>query len=98
MKNKKNQNLMTQHSGKGIYKIDRAFLQSVGINADNVDPRTIKIYNNGGYPLNESQLESTDNLKEIALFSVGEDDGVFNQTVYILFYGRSVDFWEYDKK
>ncbi|MDX9924391.1 MAG: type IX secretion system sortase PorU [Ignavibacteriaceae bacterium] len=83
---------------EGIYKIDRAFLQSAGINPDNVDPRTIKIYNNGGYPLSESQLESTENLKEIALYSVGEDDGVFNQSDYILFYGRSVDFWEYDKK
>ncbi|MCK9279033.1 MAG: type IX secretion system sortase PorU [Melioribacteraceae bacterium] len=83
---------------EGIYKIDRAFLQSVGINPDNVDPRTIKIYNNGGYPLSESQLESTDNLKEIAIYAFGEEDGVFNQSDYILFYGRSVDFWEYDKK
>ncbi|MFA7287874.1 MAG: type IX secretion system sortase PorU [Melioribacteraceae bacterium] len=82
---------------EGIYKIDRTFLQSVGINPDNVDPRTIKIYNNGGYPLSESQLESTDNLKELAIYSVGEEDGVFNQSDYILFYGRSVDFWEYDK-
>ena len=35
----------------GIYKIDKNFLNSAGINTANIDPRTIKIYGNGGKEL-----------------------------------------------
>ncbi|MCK7524870.1 MAG: hypothetical protein MZV64_48320 [Ignavibacteriales bacterium] len=33
---------------EGIYKISKANLNLYGIDANTVDPRTIKIYNNGG--------------------------------------------------
>ena len=35
----------------GIFKIDKNFLNSAGINTSNIDPRTIKIYGNGGREL-----------------------------------------------
>lgn len=82
---------------EGIYKIDRNQLASLGIDAASVDPRTIKIYNNGGYQLNDSVTASrpTD-LVENAILVVGEEDGSFDQNDYILFYGRGTDFFEYD--
>ena len=82
---------------EGIYKIDRTFLQNLGINVDNVDPRTIKIFGYGGYSLPESFLSESNNqgFQETAILISGESDGQFNTNDYILFYGRSTEFWEY---
>ncbi|MBL4904485.1 MAG: hypothetical protein JKZ00_00285, partial [Flavobacteriaceae bacterium] len=32
----------------GVFRIDRALLQKMGINTSNIDPRNIRIYGNGG--------------------------------------------------
>lgn len=77
----------------GVYKISKSFLQSLGFNI-NVDPRNIKIFGNGGrmLPLNNS-LPYSDDLVENAIQFVGEDDGVFDNNDYILFYAEGVDTW-----
>lgn len=77
----------------GVYKISKAFLQQLGFNV-NVDPRTIKIYGNGGrmLPLLNS-IPYPDDLIENAISFAGEQDGVFNDNDYILFYGEGVDNW-----
>ncbi len=83
---------------ESIYKIDRTFLQTIGIdvNAADFNPRTIKIYNNGGYPLPEDLSKSNNQgLMENAITVFGEDDGRFDTNDYILFYGRPQEFWEY---
>jgi len=83
---------------EGIYKISRDMLPSLGIDPETVDPRTIKIYNNGGYvlPISESIQRPTD-LVENNIYIFGAEDGKFDQSDYILFYGRGVNFWEYNK-
>jgi Peptidase family C25/Propeptide_C25/FlgD Ig-like domain len=82
---------------EGIYKIDRSFLSGLGITVDNIDPRTIKIYNNGGRYLSWTPSETRPvDLIENAIIVEGEDDGSFDSNDLILFYGRGVDFWEYD--
>ncbi|TXI68073.1 MAG: type IX secretion system sortase PorU [Flavobacterium sp.] len=77
----------------GVYKVSKAFLQSIGFNV-NVDPRNIKIYGNGGrmLPL-ENTLPYPNDLEENAIQFVGEDDGVFDNSDYILFYAEGVDTW-----
>ncbi|MDP4116341.1 MAG: C25 family peptidase propeptide domain-containing protein, partial [Bacteroidota bacterium] len=81
---------------EGIYKIAKSDLAAYGLDA-NVDPRTIKIYNNSGKMLSESveKVVPTD-LVEVAIYISGESDGVFNDDDYILFYGRGTNFWEYN--
>ena len=77
----------------GIYRVSKSFLQSLGFNV-NVDPRNIKIYGNGGRML--PLLNDVDyplDIKENAIQFVGEDDGVFNDEDYILFYAEGVDTW-----
>ena len=78
----------------GIYKIDKNFLVRLGIPA-NVDPRTIKIYGQGGKML---PLKNSDNtvfdLPEIAIQISGESDGQFNDSDYILFYGIGTKGWD----
>ncbi|NWG29499.1 MAG: type IX secretion system sortase PorU [Ignavibacteriaceae bacterium] len=82
---------------EGIYKIDRAKLESFGFNVSSIDPRTIKIYNNGGKQLSEKVTTSRPiDLIENAIIIVGEEDGSFDQSDYILFYGRGSKFRDYD--
>ncbi|MGV7105252.1 type IX secretion system sortase PorU [Flavobacterium sp. U410] len=77
----------------GVYKITKSFLQSLGFDT-NVDPRNIKIFGNGGRML---QLQNVSDyvmdIKENAIQIIGEDDGVFNEEDYILFYAEGVDVW-----
>lgn len=82
---------------EGFYRITRQMLSSFGIDANTVDPRTIKIYNNGGRMLPEDAgLPRPVDLVENAIWVIGEEDGVFNENDYILFYGRGNTFWDYD--
>jgi hypothetical protein len=83
---------------EGIYSIKRSQLSDLGIDASSVDPRTIKIYNQGGKRLSWT-VEHSDptDLTEIAISVTGEDDGVFNENDQIIFYGRGTDFWEFDR-
>ncbi|MCL9770795.1 type IX secretion system sortase PorU [Flavobacterium sp. HXWNR69] len=77
----------------GVYKISKSFLQSLGFNV-NTDPRNIKIYGNGGkmLPLLNATYYPND-LEENAIQFIGEEDGVFDNTDYILFYAEGVDTW-----
>lgn len=82
---------------EGMYRITRSMLASYGIDANTVDPRTIKIYNNGGKTLPEGVTRPRpEDLVENAIIIVGEDDGRFDANDYILFYGRSYTFWDFD--
>ena len=82
---------------EGIYKIDKAKLESFGFNLSSIDPRTIKIYNNGGKQLSEKVTTPRPiDLVENAIIVFGENDGVFDPGDYILFYGRGSQFRDYD--
>jgi hypothetical protein len=82
---------------EGIYKITRQMLPSLGIDPNSVDPRTIKIYNNGGKMLPENVVEKRpDDFIENAILISGEEDGKFDDNDYILFYGRGSRFYEYN--
>lgn len=77
----------------GVYKISKSFLQSLGLNTA-VDPRTIKIYGNGGRMLpllNDTSYP--EDLEENAIRFIGEEDGAFDANDYILFYAEGVDQW-----
>ncbi|WP_298898626.1 type IX secretion system sortase PorU [uncultured Psychroserpens sp.] len=72
----------------GVFRLTKGFLNSIGVNT-NVDPRTIKVYGNGGamLPFQNSEFYPLD-LTENAIKFVGEEDGVFNNNDYILFYAE----------
>ncbi|MFT3687427.1 MAG: type IX secretion system sortase PorU [Phycisphaerales bacterium] len=82
----------------GVYKISKSFLSSLGLNT-NADPRKIKIYGNGGrmLPLKNSDDYPMD-LTENAIQFVGENDGVFDSSDYILFYAEGMDKWNNEYK
>jgi hypothetical protein len=83
----------------GMVKMDYDFLknQLKIANIDQIDPRTIKIYGNGGGMLPEGNAEKrADDLTENAIFVSGEEDGKFDASDFILFYGVGADKWFFD--
>jgi hypothetical protein len=84
-------------SKTGLHKIDYDFLKSMGINPDQIDPTTIKIFGNGFGMLPQYNLAARpDDLMENSIMVKGEGDGQFNQGDYILFYGKGPDTWTYN--
>ncbi len=81
----------------GVYKIDKTYLNSLGINTNNINPKNIHIYGNGGGMLPESNAAfKYDDLQENAIYIFGEDDGVFDDNDYLLFYGQGAHRWYLD--
>jgi hypothetical protein len=78
----------------GVHKIDKNFFNQLGINTSTLNPKKIKIYGSGGkmVPLNNSTPYPFD-LEENAIKVIGEDDGVFDNSDYVLFYGDGMDNW-----
>ncbi len=81
----------------GIYRMSYAFLKELGMDVDNIDPRTLKLYGMGGgmlpVLLNEEYPEK---LEEIRINVVGEEDGRFDNTDHILFYGEGPSRWQFN--
>jgi hypothetical protein len=71
----------------GVHKLNKSFLNSLGINTSSINPKNIKIYGHGGksLPLINSETLSND-LIENSIQVIGEDDSVFNNDDYILMY------------
>lgn len=77
----------------GLYKLDRNFLNNIGFPVNSIDPRTLKVYGNGGggmLPQSNAEERILD-LAENAIYAVGESDGSLDNGDYFLFYGRSPD-------
>lgn len=85
----------------GIFKITKQFLQQNGINPSNINPKNFRIYGNGGIMLPEFNQENYTSpgginyinlkysaLQENAIQVVGEEDGVWNDNDYALFYAQ----------
>lgn len=78
----------------GVYKIDKQFLESCGINTTNLNPNQIHIYGNGEGRLPELNSEyRTDDLAQNAVYVVGGEDDLLNNEDYILFYGWGPNRW-----
>lgn len=74
----------------GVHKIDAAFLKDAGIDISKLNPQNIRIFGNGGSLLPQANntpraKDLTENLIEI----IGENDGKFDASDYILFYAES---------
>ncbi len=73
----------------GVFKLSKQFLNDLGINTNELDPKKIRIFGNGGniLPYTNSinvPIDPTENAIKV----VGEEDGVFNDEDYVLFYGE----------
>ena len=74
----------------GVHRINKEFLNDLGMNTEGINPRNFKIYGNGGAPLPFLNEENTVfDLPENSIQVIGESDGSFDANDYILFYGIS---------
>lgn len=73
----------------GVFRLSKSFLSNLGINTNSIDPRTIKIFGQGGksLPLLNNEYYPLD-LVENAIYVSGEEDSKFDNNDYILFYGE----------
>ncbi|WP_166966195.1 type IX secretion system sortase PorU [Yeosuana marina] len=81
----------------GVFKLSKSFLKQLGVNVDKVNPRNIKLFGNGGdmIPYSNSISYPLD-IQENAIEFIGEEDGVFNNDDYILFYAKGPKGYQAD--
>ncbi len=86
-------------SKEGFYKITGQTLQDKNIPISEIDPSTIQLFNNGGKELSRDvTIAKDDELTETPILVVGGEDGRFDPSDYILFYGRSLTGKEFDSE
>ncbi len=74
---------------EGIYKLTGAKLFAHGINIHEINPATLRIYNNGGRELPEkNSVPRPDSLVENAIIVSDGNDSRFDSEDYILFYAN----------
>lgn len=78
----------------GVYKISKGFLKQLGLDVNNINPKKIHLYGNGGrmLPLANDTYYPND-MAENAIQIIGENDEKFDDNDYILFYGEGTDTW-----
>lgn len=81
-----------EFSNTGVYKLDYSKLIQIGLNPANFNPQNLHFYSIQGKELSETN--DSQNVIEVPIQVVGESDGVFDQTDYVLIYKQSVrDFY-----
>jgi hypothetical protein len=78
----------------GLYKIDFNFLESIGVDVSNLNPKHVHVFGNGDGKLPElNSLPRTDDLAQNSVQYFGASDNTFNQNDFILFYGFGPNRW-----
>ena len=82
----------------GIYKINKTFLSTMGIDLSKLDPSKIRIYGNGGKMLPEKNSDFRyDDLIENPIQLVMDTTPLFDNNDYILFYATGPTEWKKNK-
>ncbi|MBN2200532.1 type IX secretion system sortase PorU [bacterium] len=82
-------------SSDAVYSISGAYLKNAGIDIAAIDPATLKIFNNGGQALPLPVLDARpDSLVENPIRVIGAEDGRFDASDALLFYGRGPAGWQ----
>lgn len=83
-------------SDDGIYKISSDDLRNNGFDISSINPQNIRVHGNGGGMLPQANsAERAIDLVQNAILVVGEEDGRFDESDFIVFYGQGPDQYEY---
>lgn len=78
----------------GMYIVDKAFLQAAGIDVNNINPATVRLFSYGGFPLPfNNSTPQPDDMNEVKIFVSTDASGKFD---YLLFYGVGTKDWLYN--
>ena len=76
-------------SKSGIYQLTSNYLQQLGIDINQIDPRQIQLWGTNGYMLPESNNTPRPDFEQLPILVEGESDGNFDGNDRVLFYGNS---------
>lgn len=85
-----------RYENEGIHEIDREYLEGLGIEVDQIDPRNIQIWTTDGYPLPYRNDAPRPELSQVPVIVEGQDNGSFDDGDRIIFFGNSVNRVYYD--
>lgn len=79
----------------GIYQIDREWMMEAGLNPDQIDPRRVHLYGNGGrmLPMDNAASRPLGLMPNAVLFD-GDEDGSWGANDALIFWGAGPDNWE----
>jgi hypothetical protein len=82
----------------GIYKLDYSSILSLGVAVNDLQISSIKLHGNGGgmLPKLNSDFRHNDLVENAINIYDSNNNGVFEDGDYILFYGQSPHSWKYD--
>tara|TARA_B110000240_G_scaffold89993_1_gene102192 strand:+ start:115 stop:3495 length:3381 start_codon:yes stop_codon:yes gene_type:complete len=82
----------------GIYKLDYSSMLLLGVGVNDLQISSIKLYGNGGgmLPKLNSDFRYNDLVENAIKIYDSNNNGVFENGDYILFYGQSPNTWKYD--
>ena len=79
---------------EGVYKLDYATLEAMGIDMQTLNPNQIRMFGNPSGALPERNSEPRpDDLTEMAIYVAGAEDGAFDAQDVVLFYGQEPTRW-----
>ena len=83
----------------GIYKLDYYDFQDLGVNVSNLQTNAIKIYGNGGGMLSKlnSDFRYSDLVENAIKIFDANNNGIFENNDYVLFYGASPHVWHFNE-
>lgn len=80
---------------EGVYKLDYATLQAMGVDLNELNPNQIRVFGNPSGTLPEKNSATRyDDLTEMAIMVSGAEDGSFDEDDYVLFYGQEPTRWK----
>ncbi len=82
----------------GVYRISADDLAQLGIDVENLNPRSLNVFGNGiGQLPYENDIERPDDLIQNDIYIEGESDESFDEDDFILFYGKGPHQWTYNE-
>lgn len=79
----------------GVYRLSKSFLDDLGMNTSNVNPQNIKVYGHGGKPLPAlNRIDVPMDLPQTPIQVVGGEDGSFDSSDFVLFYGIGTEGYD----
>jgi len=83
----------------GVVRLDYTFLNSIGMDIANLNPRRIQVYGNGGQLLPQQNAAFRhDDLQQNSIRVEGEADGSFDPGDAIVFYAEGPHTWYFNER
>lgn len=88
--------LRVRISDEGMYRLTGRQLREAGLSLAGKDPRNLVVLTHQGRMMSETNVAALHGTAEMPVWVDGEQDGVFDDNDYVLFYGAGPHGWRFD--